>query len=225
MEEIIENGEQPFTSEQALNSIVENEENNGATTSQEEGSQFGKFSCAEDLVKAYNNLQAEFTRKCQKLSEVQKQIAEKEIHETSSKQDETKEITPAFETENWRSSVAKFLQQNEKAREFSREISNEILQDKSLQTSPNMLEIAWGRVLSKNFKTPEQIAKESSFMDKYVLNNEDVKRKIFGNYLSQIQKAPHVIGNEIKGGISLLSKKTKPTNLNDAKSIAVKFFK
>ncbi len=214
--------EQPLKSEQAQESIVDFEEKSGATTSQQEGSQFGKFSCAEDLVNAYNNLQAEFTRKCQKLSEIQKQIAEKEIEETSLK-DETKEISPAFMQEDWRSRVSEFLQKNERASEFSREISNEILQDKNLQTSPNMLEIAYGRVLAKKYKTPDQIASESSFMEKYVLSNEDVRRKIFGSYLSQIQKAPHVIGAEIKGGVSLLPKKSKPETLNEAKILAEKF--
>ena len=175
MEEIVENREQPFLSEQAKNGIVEKKDIDVASTSQPEGSQFGKFSCAEDLVNAYNNLQAEFTRKCQKLSEIQKEIAEKENEETSLKKDETKNISPAFENENWRSLVANFLQENEKAREFSRDISNEILKDKDLQNSPNMLDIAWGRVLAKNYKTPEQIAKESCFMDKYVLNNEEIK--------------------------------------------------
>ena len=34
----------------------------------------GKFKDAKSLLEAYNNLQSEFTRKCQKLSELEKQI-------------------------------------------------------------------------------------------------------------------------------------------------------
>lgn len=222
MEENFETGEQPSQSEQALGRIVENEKS-GATTSQEEGSPFGKFSCAEDLVNAYNNLQAEFTRKCQKLSEIQKEFAEKETHETS--EDETKPVSPAYENEDWRTRVAEFLVQNEQAKEFSREISNEILKDENLRNSPDMLEIAWGRVLSKKFKTPDKLASESSFMEKFVLSNDDVKKKVIGNYLDEIRKAPPVIGSGIKGGISLLTKTSKPNNLSDAKALAEKFFK
>ena len=222
MEENFETGEQPSQSEQALGRIVENEKS-GATTSQEEGSPFGKFTCAEDLVNAYNNLQAEFTRKCQKLSEIQKEFAEKETHETS--EDETKPVSPAYENEDWRTRVAEFLVQNEQAKEFSREISNEILKDENLRNSPDMLEIAWGRVLSKNFKTPDKLASESSFMEKFVLSNDDVKKKVIGNYLDEIRKAPPVIGSGIKGGISLLTKTSKPNNLSDAKALAEKFFK
>ena len=222
MEENVKSGEQPTESEQALGRIVEDDKS-GATTSHEEGSPYGKFSCAEDLVNAYNNLQAEFTRKCQKLSEIQKEFAEKEIKETS--KDETENVSPAYENENWRTRVAEFLMQNEQAKEFSREISNEILNDKNLQNLPDMLEIAWGRVLPKNYKTPDKLASESSFMEKFVLSNDDVKKKVIGNYLDEIRKAPPVIGSGIKGGISLLTKTSKPNNLNDAKALAEKFFK
>ena len=43
----------------------------------------GKFKNTESLLNAYNNLQAEFTRKCQKLSEL-----EKSIENTLNKKDE-----------------------------------------------------------------------------------------------------------------------------------------
>ncbi len=39
----------------------------------QEGSIFGKFKDAKSLLDAYNNLQSEFTRKCQKLAEIQKE--------------------------------------------------------------------------------------------------------------------------------------------------------
>ncbi len=220
-------GEQPLECKQAQEGIVEEEkiEKNGADGLQN-GSQFGKFSCAEDLVNAYNNLQAEFTRKCQKLSEIQKQIAEKEIEETSFKEDEPEKISPAFENENWQTKVAEFLEKNNGAKEFSREISNEILNDRSLQASPDMLELAWARVLSKVYKTPQQIANENSFMEEFVLNNENVKKRVLGTYLNEIRNAPNVIGNSGgRGGETLFSKVSKPTSLDDAKALAEKLFK
>lgn len=219
-------GEQPAESEQAQEGIDEKEENekDGASTSQS-GSQFGKFSCAEDLVNAYNNLQAEFTRKCQKLSEIQKQIAEKEIEETSLQKDEPEEISPAFERDNWQTKVAEFLQKNDSAKEFSREISNEILKDKDLQASPDMLEVAWARVLSKVFKTPKQMAQESSFMEEFVLSNDEVKKRVLGSYLNEIRSAPNVIGSSARGGETLFKRVSKPTSLNDAKALAEKLLK
>ena len=219
-------GEQPAESKQAQEGIALKEENeqDSASTLQS-GSQFGKFSCAEDLVNAYNNLQAEFTRKCQKLSEIQKQIAEKEIEETSLQKDEPEEISPAFEQDNWQTKVAEFLQKNDSAKEFSREISNEILKDKDLQASPDMLEVAWARVLSKVFKTPKQMAQESSFMEEFVLSNDEVKKRVLGSYLNEIRSAPNVIGSSTRGGETLFKRVSKPTSLNDAKALAEKLLK
>ena len=220
-----ETEEQPEVSEQALESNVNEKEEIGATTSQEEGSQFGKFNSPEELLKAYNNLQAEFTRKSQKLSEIQKQVSEKGEQDTS-KKDETN-LPPAYEQDDWRSKVATFLMENDKAKEFSREISNEILKDPGLQGNPNVLDIAWSRVLSKNYKSPAQIVGDSSFMENYILSNENIKKKIISSYIDEIQtkKSPSVIGSGIKGGMSLLTKGSKPSSLNDAKALAEKLFK
>ena len=49
--------------------ILEPETINLNSTTQDEGSIFGKFKDAKTLLDAYNSLQAEFTRKCQKLAD------------------------------------------------------------------------------------------------------------------------------------------------------------
>lgn len=216
-------GEQPEVCEQALERIVD-EDINGATTSPK-GSPFGKFGSADELLKAYDSLQSEFTRKCQKLSEIQK-TADKDLKETSV-EDETVNISPAFEKEDWRSKVAAFLTENDRAKGFSRDISDEILKDPELQKNSNMLDIAWARVLAKNYKSPDQIAGDSSFMENYVFSNENIKKQIISSYISEVtkQKTPPVIGSGIKGGASLLTKTNRPASLNDAKVLAEKLFK
>ena len=74
MEEIQNSGEQPKANscENVQERIVEE----GTTCSQEVNGSLGKFKDAESLLSAYNNLQAEFTRKCQKLSQLQKLLGE-----------------------------------------------------------------------------------------------------------------------------------------------------
>lgn len=223
MEKII-NGEQ-LESEQALINEEENKENIGATTSQD-SSQLGKFQSSEELLKAYNNLEAEFTRKCQKLSEIQKKISEKGGNETSEK-DETKVLPPEYEREDWRSKVAVFLTENERAKGFSREISEEILKDPALKINQNMLDIAWARVLAKNYKSPDQIVSDSSFIQNYVLSNDEIKKQIINSYINEVssKRSPFIIGSGTKGGMSLLTKGCKPSTLNDAKNLVEKMFK
>ena len=199
-------------------------ESDGGQTQDENGSQLGKFNSPESLLEAYNNLQREFTKKCQKLSELEKQHADNAQKETSLIE-ETENIAPAFENKEWRSNVADFLRKNEHARGFAREISEEILNDPALQKSNNMLEIAWSRVLSKNYKTPEQIATDSSFLQNFVLGNEEVKKQVFSSYMNDVQSAPNLIGSGMRGGKSALSVSSKPINLDDAGTLALKFFK
>jgi hypothetical protein len=46
-------------------------ENNGSSAVKTEDGSIGKFKNTESLLNAYNSLQAEFTRKCQRLSELE----------------------------------------------------------------------------------------------------------------------------------------------------------
>lgn len=225
--ELETNREQPFNLDKTQEEMKEILEENGGQIQEQTGSQLGKFSSPESLLEAYNNLQREFTKKCQKLSEYEKQNVDNAIVETSHS-DETKEIAPAFESKEWRSQVADFLRKNEHAREFSKEISSEILKDPNLQKSSNMLEIAWSRVLAKNYKTPEQIATDNNFLQNFVLNNEEVKKQVFSNYMQTLNNfnSPNLIGSGFRGGKSTIAiSKNRPNSLDDAASLALKFFK
>ena len=72
MEEINFVGEQPVDiGVQAVATGVDDGTENTA------GSPLGKFKSAETLLDAYNELQGEFTRKCQRLSEAEKKLQEK----------------------------------------------------------------------------------------------------------------------------------------------------
>lgn len=220
------NWEQPLKLDKTQEN-VDDLEKKGGQTQEKTGSQIGKFNSPESLLEAYNNLQREFTKKCQKLSEYEKQNVDNTKSETSP-DEETKEIVPAFESVSWRSQVADFLRENEHAKDFSKEISFEILNDPNLQKSENILEIAWSRVLAKNYKTPEQIATDNNFIENFVLNNEEVKKQVFSNYMNQLNSniSPNLIGNGFRGGRSTASISTnKPNSLDDAGNLALKFFK
>lgn len=70
--------EQVENTEVKSEEVVENVENliceENATSISQTGST-GKFKDTESLLNAYNNLQAEFTRKCQKLSELENSLS------------------------------------------------------------------------------------------------------------------------------------------------------
>ena len=70
MEEKLEIGEQPE------NPVVHAVATENDGTKDFEGSPLGKFKSSDALLDAYNELQSEFTRKCQKLSDTEKKLQE-----------------------------------------------------------------------------------------------------------------------------------------------------
>ncbi|MBO4412993.1 MAG: hypothetical protein J5779_03160 [Clostridia bacterium] len=219
MEEIEKTGEQPFKLDKTQEEMKEILED-GGQAQVGNGSPIGKFNSPESLLEAYNNLQREFTKKCQKLSELEKHSADNETVQTDN-------VSPAYEKSEWRSQVAEFLTKNQQAKAFSKEISDEIIKDPLLRQSSNMLEIAWSRVLAKNYRTPEDLARDNNFMQSYVLGNEEVKKQVFSSYMNDISKnqSPSLIGSGMRGGKATISASSRPNNLDDAKNLVLKMFK
>ncbi len=192
--------------EEIVREQPELEEENENLIAQSEGS-LGKFKDAESLLKAYNNLQAEFTKKCQKLSAL-----ENEKNKT------------IFYEEDWNKRVANFLEKNPEAKKYSKEISEKILNSPELKSSENALELAWSSIAMKNYVEPEKLASDKTFLNSYIFNNEEIKKQVLENYLKEIKTAPPVISGS--RGAKLSSKEEyAPKNLNDAKKIVEKFFK
>ena len=185
-------GEQPVADESnAQSEIVEEENIVGASCINESTSgSLGKFKDAESLLDAYNNLQAEFTRKCQKLSEVSKELDNAKA--------EVKDPNPVYKSENWQETVNEFLAKNTKAQKYSGEIANEILIDESLQSSPNALELAWARVMQKNYAEPDILAHDQNFINEKILNRDEIKTQVLEEYFKNLQKQktpPVISGN------------------------------
>ena len=65
MENEIKIGEQPLNLDKTQEEMKVGIDN-GGQIQEENGSQLGKFNSPESLLEAYNNLQREFTKKCQK---------------------------------------------------------------------------------------------------------------------------------------------------------------
>ncbi len=83
-----------------------------------EQSEFGKFKSAQALLQAYNNLEAEFTKKCQKLSQLEK--------------DKTDAPQSQIDIDG---ELGKFLSQNGEAAAFSEEIKELISSNKGERVS------------------------------------------------------------------------------------------
>lgn len=214
MEEIL-NGEQPIEEVSTVqNSNVEEVLESGTSEVTSHEGSLGKFKDAESLLNAYNSLQAEFTRKSQKLSEVTKEL------EASKEKDKK---APVFASEEWNKSVSEFLEKNAEAKKYSGEIASEIMQDKSLQESPNALELAWARVMQKKYVEPETLASDKDFITEKILSQDEVKKQVLEEYFKNLQKVktPPVISSN---GNVAFSETKQPSSLAEAKQLVEQMF-
>lgn len=217
MEEIKNLGEQPeIQNEENVQSEIVEEVKEGTTCPCENEGSLGKFKDTTSLLSAYNSLQAEFTKKCQKLSEITKQLND---NQTLNKE----ESMPVFADANWQENVSNFLSKNTEAQKYSGEIANEILMDKNLQSSPNALELAWARVMQKNYAEPEKLSNDQNFINEKILSRDDVKKQVLEEYFKNLQnvKTPPVITSD--GSVASIVEK-KPTTMQEAKLAVEKLF-
>lgn len=204
-EKIITNGEQLELNAQ------------GAAAQIDEGvevkpsSPFGKFKNANDLLDAYNNLQSEFTRKCQRLSELESSASDKEV-------------SPQYTSDSWQMQIDGFLEAHPDAKQYAKEIADVLYSDKTLASNPSSLELAYSRILSQKYKSPEELVEDGDFLDKYIYSNSKVTKKILDDYLQNYSKTPHLISSNVGASVNL-TPNAKARNLAEARKLAEQLFK
>lgn len=192
------------------------------------GSQ-SKFKDVKSLEQAYLNLQSEFTRKCQRLSELEKSSGDnlltKNASDSTSESENVKVSKPFYEMEGWQESVNNFLTIHPDASEFASEIVNEILMDKDLAFSPNSLTNAYNKILASKYIPKQNLLEDDDFVNNYILTNEKIKEKIINNYIKNLNNnTPKVISSSHLSSVGLTPNK-KPTTLEEAKLLAKNMFK
>lgn len=269
MEEI-KSGEQPVENLENVQSGIVESDGIGTTCLNENTGSLGKFKDTSSLLSAYNSLQAEFTKKCQKLSELSKQIdglnlgnetnkngqsenvnlSENELtknvlekdkqekenerqninltndgeHKSSEiSENEKAENLPIFESEDWKDKVSAFLIENSEAKEYSGEIAKTIMEDKTLQSSPHALELAWGRVMQKEFKSPKSLAHDKTFITEQILSRDEIKEQVLNEYFKNLQKnkTPTLISSSCS--VASVTYKA-PTTMKEAKEAMERLF-
>lgn len=241
-------GEQPKIDS---NQVAEANNIDLAGEKEQSGSPFGKFKNADSLFEAYNNLQSEFTRKCQKVKELELKLNDnlsvnsdlteniseniveniKNNNENSVAENLYKNNTENQETDkpqylnsDWQTNVAEFIKNNPDAKHFAKEISDVLINNKEIANLKNALDISYAMVLSKKYKPAEVLLNDEDFINSQILSNENLKNKIISNYIKQVsqQKVPPVISKTSGSYFGL--QKNIPKSLEDAKKQAEQLF-
>ena len=166
-----------------------------------EGSnEFGKFDSAESLLKAYKNLEAEFTKKSQKLAslEVENAKTQSEINK---------------QTEQDRA-VEEFVSKFEFAKPFTGALKESLHNKENVDLKEEAL-----TMLSKTYKTAEQYSEDEEFLNKFIFSNQGIKDRIVKDYLSKItQNSP--IKMDVGASSITLAPPKKPSSIKEASSLA-----
>jgi len=185
----------------------------------EKGASVGKFASSEELLKAYNSLEAEFTKKCQQLKEAERRSEPAEVPSDKAGS------APLYEKEEWDERVANFLESNPIAEEYGAEIASILKEDAELAKKENCLEIALGKAVAKHYKKPESIIEDEAFLERYVYRNDKIRDRVIGDYLeglSPLVGAPRTIPH---GGAAAIIPPTRARSIEEAGAMAEKLIK
>lgn len=159
--------------------------------------ELGKFKDPSELMKAYKELEKEFTKRSQRIKEL----------ENASK--------PYESEEEWRDAADKFFKKTPSAKALAKDIAYEIALDPALKQSRDCFDKALLRVLVKSYRSPEQIMEDGQFLKNYALGSEEVKKAVIENYLRDIgATAPPLTLS--RGGQSCAAPLKKPRSVKEA---------
>ncbi len=158
----------------------------------------GKFKNPKELLRAYGELERQFTKKSQRLKELEREASE-----------------PFSSEEEWKDAVDKFFERTPSAKAFAKDIANEILSKPQLKKDKNCLDIALTSVLLHKFKTPEELMSDGQFLDNYVLCSDKVKDAVIAGYLNELRNnAPPMTMSS--GGLQCVAPNRKIKSIEEA---------
>lgn len=198
-----------------------------------------KFSSAEELEKAYDNLQREFTKKCQANSALVRELETARSGERKEDEGEREPQTsrpegqhtdlptaengdgaptPFYESEDWDGRVSGFMQKYPSAARHAHEIAKELAKDRELATQSDCLEQAYFRVLRAADRPYEELAADDGFLEKYVYASERVRERIIEDYLREKieMRVPPTIA---ASGRTHLTPPSRPKSIREAGGI------
>lgn len=174
----------------------------GDKSEAENGETVGKFKDVNALLEAYNNLEKEFTKKCQRLSALEKDKVKED--ETLKKQVDEK--------------LSLFLSSNGEASAYKEELIAKVNENDSLKRMDDPFGYVWAEMVFDKIKN-QKLTDES--VKNYILGNENIKNAVIENYINQLaeNKSPVIISS--KGNRVATVATQNPSNLNDAKKYLI----
>ncbi len=187
-------------------------------TDNESAVSVGKFANSDELLKAYNRLESEFTKKCQRIKELESRS------EPSLTEQGEEGSAPLYAKDEWDEKVASFVEENPIAKRYAADISSILKSDPDLARDNRCLEIALGKAVSKGYKPPESIIEDGDFLEKYVYSNDKIRDRVIGDYLSELSPLSGVPRTIDHGGAAAIIPPTRAKTIEEAGAMTEKLF-
>ncbi len=168
---------------------------------------YGKFASADELLKAYNSLQAEFTRKCQALN----------AHQSN-----TSSVEPLEMIQKIKQSVDEFSTSRPLAQKYAKEMMDKVISSES-PLDPKSLNKAYTEVLESHFTEPENLVRDENFLSNYIFSDTALCDQIVTKYLTKLadKKTVPLVAKSSKSSVTL-RQITNPQTINEAGEMARK---
>ena len=174
---------------------------------------FGKFKDAKGLLEAYNSLQSEFTRRCQKVKELEREIEKLKASE---------QVTTPSEKLSIEGECDGFLSVFPEAKQHLKSLYG-IAASKG-DESYGRLERAYIDKLLNDLKTQRDYFTSKEYFDSVISNSSDLKDGIIRGYLDEIyatkSSTPLISGD----GKVCITPPSNPKSIFEAGNLAKKIF-
>ena len=167
--------------------------------------EFGKFNSAESLLKAYNSLEAEFTKKSQRLASLESEHV-KTQNELNRKTEQERK-------------VEEFVSKFEIVKPFTSALKESLLSGEDVDMKEEAI-----RLISNTYKTAEDYSRDEEFLNNYIFSNQEIKDKIVKDYLSKITQSSPIKVESGASSISLTPPKV-PKTIKEAGNLAKSIIK
>lgn len=175
--------------------------------------EFGKFSSAKDLLNAYNSLEAEFTRRCQKVKELERENERLKVQEQTQKDSKTQEFQ--------KREIA-FKDKYPKANEVISSLYK-IAAD-SGDDAEGWLERAYLKFLENKVSEQDNYYQSSDYILDKATKLTEVKDRVIREYLDGVNSSKPQARQYLGNGESVFAPPSKPKNLTEAGELAKKLF-
>lgn len=173
---------------------------------------YGKFSNATDLLNAYNSLESEFTRRCQKAKELERE------------NERLKKLEKTYLDSNERvfREGKSFQEKYPETEKFLSKLYEIAAKDKD--EAQGFMERAYVKYLKTELDNQNNYYESNDYVNKKVNEVSEVKDRIIREYLQNVQSSKPISRHYTGNGQGIVTPPLKPTTLTEANVIARKIF-